>query len=129
MVKKRGNVQEITAEGRPEVVEDMAGKNDLRSKLAELKRHGVILGYILKDASSAVVDLNEPARISDYAIFSSATSEAASELSSIFAFGEVKRTVVEAKQTKMLSVNIGESTVSVFLEKNADVGSVYEKLR
>jgi predicted regulator of Ras-like GTPase activity (Roadblock/LC7/MglB family) len=129
MVKKKGYVQEIATESRPVVVEETAEKNDLRSKLAELKKHGLIVGYILRDANSAVVDLNEPARISDYAIFSSATSEAASELSNIFAFREVKRTVVEAKQTKMLSVNIGESMVSVFMEKNGDADSVYEKLR
>jgi hypothetical protein len=30
---------------------------------------------------------------------------------------------------KMLSVDIGESKVSVFMEKNADVDGVYEKLQ
>ena len=129
MVKKKGNVQEIASEGRPIAIEEAAGKSDLRSKLAEIKKHDGVLGYILKDTTSALVDLNESARISDYAVFSSATGEAASEFSGIFGLGEVKRIVVEGKHMKMLSVDIGESKVSVFMEKNADVDGVYEKLQ
>jgi predicted regulator of Ras-like GTPase activity (Roadblock/LC7/MglB family) len=129
MVKKKGIVQEIASESRPIIIEETAEKNDLRSNLAEIRKHDGIVGYILKDANNAFVDLNEPARISDYAVFSSATSEAASELSSIFALGEVKRIVVKTKQTKMLSVNVGESYASIFMEKNANVDGIYEKLQ
>ena len=128
MVKKKGNLQEVATEGRPIAIEEAAGKYDLRSDLAEIKKHDGVVGYILKDTSSAVVDLNEPARISDYALFSSATSEAASALSEIFGLGKIKRIVVEGKHMKMLSMNIGENKVSVFTEKNADVDSVCEKL-
>jgi predicted regulator of Ras-like GTPase activity (Roadblock/LC7/MglB family) len=129
VVKKKGNVQEIATEGRPIAIEEAAGKADLRSNLAEIKKHDGVVGYILKDTSCAVVDLNEPARISDYAVFSSATSEAASELSDIFGLGGVKRIVVGGKHMKMLSMHIGESKVSVFMEKNADVDGVCEKLQ
>jgi len=128
MVKRKGNVQEIASEDRPIATEETAGKTDLRSNLAEIKKHSGVLGYILKDTVSAVVDLNEPARISEYAVFSSATSETATEFSDIFGLGEVKRTVVEGKIMKMLLLDIGDSKVSVFMEKNADVDSVYEKL-
>jgi predicted regulator of Ras-like GTPase activity (Roadblock/LC7/MglB family) len=129
MVKKKGNAQEIASESRPIAIEETAGKSDLRSNLAEIKKHDGVLGYILKDTSSAVVDLNEPARISDYAILSSAAGEAASEFSDTFGLGQVKRIVVEGKHMKMLSVDIGESRVSVFMEKNADADGVYEKLQ
>lgn len=128
MVKKKGNTQETASEGRLIAIEETAGKSDLRSNLAEIKKHSGVVGYILKDTSSAVVDLNEPARISDYAVFSSATSEAASEFSDIFGLGEVKRIIVEGKHMKMLLLDIGDSKVSVFMEKNADVNTVYEKL-
>ena len=128
MVKKKINVQETASEDRPIATEETAGKTDLRSNLAEIKKHSGVVGYILKDTSSAVVDLNEPARISDYAVFSSATSEAASELSDIFGLGEIKRIIVEGNHMKMLSLDIGDSKVSVFMEKNADVDSVYEQL-
>jgi predicted regulator of Ras-like GTPase activity (Roadblock/LC7/MglB family) len=129
MVKKKGNVQEIASESRPIIVEETTEKNDLRSNLAELRKQDGIVGYILKDANNAFVDLNEPARISDYAVFSSATSEAANELADIFALGEVKRIVVKAKQTKMLSANVGESNVNIFMEKNTNVDDIYEKLQ
>jgi predicted regulator of Ras-like GTPase activity (Roadblock/LC7/MglB family) len=129
MVKKKGNVQEIATEGRPIAIEEAAGKGDLRSNLAEIRKHDGVVGYILKDTNCAVVDLNEPARISDYAVFSSATGEAANELSEIFGLGEVKRILVGGKHMKMLSMDIGESKVSVFMENNADVDSVCEKLQ
>lgn len=128
MVKKKGNVQEIASEDQLIATEETAGKGDLRSNLAEIKKHSGVVGYILKDTSSAVVDLNEPARISDYAVFSCAASEAASEFSDIFGIGGVKRIIVEGKRMKMLLLEIGESKVSVFMEKNVDVNSVYEKL-
>jgi predicted regulator of Ras-like GTPase activity (Roadblock/LC7/MglB family) len=128
MVKKKGNVQETASEGRLIAIEETAGKSDLRSNLAEIKKYSGVVGYILKDTSSGVVDLNEPARISDYAVFSSATSEAASEFSDIFGLGEVKRIIVEGKHMKMLLLDIGDSKVSVFMEKNVDVNRVYEKL-
>jgi predicted regulator of Ras-like GTPase activity (Roadblock/LC7/MglB family) len=129
VVKKKGNLQEIASEDRPIAIVEAAGKADLRSNLAEIKKHDGVVGYILRDASTAIADLNEPARISDYAVFSSATSEAANELSLLFSLGEVKRAVVEGKNMKMLSVVINESNVSVFTEKNTDVDGVYEKLQ
>ena len=129
MGKKKVNVQETASEDRPIATEETAEKIDLRSNLAEVKKHSGVVGYILKDTSSAVVDLNEPARISDYAIFSSATDEAATEFSDIFGLGHVKRILVEGKHMKMLSLDIGESRVSVFMEKNADADGVYEKLQ
>jgi predicted regulator of Ras-like GTPase activity (Roadblock/LC7/MglB family) len=128
MVKKKGNVQETASEGRLIAIEETAGKSDLRSNLAEIKKYSGVVGYILKDTSSGVVDLNEPARISDYAVFSSATSEAANEFSDIFGLGEVKRIIVEGKHMKMLLLDIGDSKVSVFMEKNVDVNRVCEKL-
>jgi len=129
MVKKKVNVQETASESRPIAIEMTAEKTDLRSRLAEIKKHSGVLGYILKDTSNAVVDLNEPTRISDYAVFSSATSETASELSDIFGLGEVNRMIVEGKHMKMLLLDIGESKVSVFMEKNADTDRVYERVR
>ena len=94
-----------------------------------MKNHDDIIGYILKDPNTAVVDLNEPARISDYALFSSATNEAASKLSEIYDLGEIRHVIVEAKHMLMLSVDIGESRISVFMEKNVDVDNILNKLQ
>ena len=129
MVKKKGNVQETASERRPIAIEETAGKSNLRSSLAEIKQQNGVVGYILRDANSAVVDLNEPARLSEYAVFSSATNEAANELSDVFGLGEIKRITVEGNRMKMLSLDIGESKISVFMEENAEADSVYEKLQ
>jgi len=37
--------------------------------------------------------------------------------------------IVEAKHMLMLSVDIGESRISVFMEKNADVDNILNKLQ
>ncbi len=129
MVKKKVNVQETDTEDRPIAIEMTERETDLRSNLAEIKKRAGVVGYILKDTNSAVIDLNEPARISEYAIFSSTTNETACKLADIFDLGEVRRVMVEGRQMKMLSVDIGESEVSVFMEKNADIDSICGKLR
>jgi len=129
MVKKKANIQETINENRPIAFEEATGKADLRSKLAEIRKYDGVMGYILRDPNSALVDLNEPTRISDYATFSSATSEAASEFSDMFSLGNVKRIIVEGKHTRMLSVDSGETRISVFMQKNTDVNNILNKLQ
>lgn len=104
----------------PIVLEATMSVNDLKAKLEELKnRHGVI-GYILRNTTSASIDLKDPAKIIDFAVLSSSAIDASKELSEIFDLGNVSSTVVEGRNVKMLSLTIDENRISIFMEKNVD---------
>ncbi|MDH5755011.1 MAG: hypothetical protein OEY95_07425, partial [Candidatus Bathyarchaeota archaeon] len=93
-----------------------------------IKDYNGVIGYILRNSTSAAIDLKDPTKIIDYAILSSSALDASEELSELFHLGEVKNIVVEGKNVKVLSLTIGENRISVFMEKNADSKKVLRKL-
>ncbi len=129
MVKKRGNIQEVANERGPIVIGEASTKCDLRSNLAEVRKWDGVAGYILRDESSALVDLNDPAKITDYAILSSATCEAAEGVSTLFGLGKIQRTIVQGKVIRMVSLDIDDARVSVFAEATADMDKIMKKLQ
>jgi len=128
MVKKKRSFQEVTATPEPAVLEQALAGNGLRAALEEAKTHEGVIGYILRDSTSAAIDLRDPARIIDYAILSSSVLDAGKELSELFNIGEVKNILLEGKEAKVLSMMIGENRVSVFMEKNTDCEKLLRKL-
>jgi predicted regulator of Ras-like GTPase activity (Roadblock/LC7/MglB family) len=125
--KKKTILEEAETITKPAAVET-ASVNDLRSKLEEIKTYDGVIGYILRNSASASIDLKDPAKIIDYAILSSSALDAGEELSELFNLGELKDVVIEGEDVKMLSITDGENNVSVFLEKDADLDKVLNKL-
>jgi predicted regulator of Ras-like GTPase activity (Roadblock/LC7/MglB family) len=133
MVKKKKSFQEqeeeVTAVAEPIITEEIAPTSDFRANLEEIKTWNGVIGYILRNTTSAAIDLKDPTKIIDYAILSSSALDAAEELSTFFDLGKVKHIVVEGKDIKVLSLILGENKISVFLEKDADCEKVLTKLR
>lgn len=127
MVKKKKNVEE-TAEITEPVVVESAPKNGLRASLEEIKTYEGVIGYILRNSTSASIDLKDPSKIIDYAILSSAALDAGQELSTLFDLGEVRDIVIEGGNTKVLSLIHGEDKIGIFVEKNADCERILRKL-
>ena len=127
MARKKKSIQEVAAVIEPMAVE-ATPVNDLRASLEEIKDYNGVIGYILRNSTSAAIDLKDPTKIIDYAILSSSALDASEELSELFHLGEVKNIVVEGKNVKVLSLTIGENRISVFMEKNADSKKVLRKL-
>lgn len=128
LVKKKTSAQEAASETQPIAVEEAAYKDDLRAVLEEIRKWEGVIGYIQRDASSAIVDLRESAKITDYAILSSSAFNASEEFSDLFDLGDVKKAVVEGKDLKMLSLIVSENRISVFVEKNVDTGRILKRL-
>lgn len=126
--KKKTVLEEAETITKPAAVET-ASVEDLRSKLEEIKTYDGVIGYILRNSASASIDLKDPTKIIDYAILSSSALDAGEELSELFNLGELKNVVIEGKDVKMLSITDGENNVSVFLEKDANLDEVLDKLR
>ncbi|MBS7632667.1 hypothetical protein KEJ15_03465 [Candidatus Bathyarchaeota archaeon] len=126
MVKKK-RVDEETTLIEPAVVE-ATSPNKLKACLEEIKTYEDVTGYILRNTTSAAIDLNDPTKIIDYALLSSTAAEASTQLSELFNLGEPNNIIVEGKKAKMLSLAINENKIAIFMEKNADHEKILKRL-
>lgn len=108
--------------------EEKPNTKDLRAKLEEIRKLSGVSGYILKDATSAVIDFEDSAKTVEYALLSSQAFESSEELEELFPLGEVENMLIKGTAINMLCVAIGEATVSVFLGKDADPAEVLANL-
>jgi predicted regulator of Ras-like GTPase activity (Roadblock/LC7/MglB family) len=99
----------------------------LRSSLIEINKVEGVKGYILRNKASAVIDLQDPAKLMDYALLSSQATDACQEISDLFKL-EVTKTVIEGADLKVLSMIIGKNRLSVFMEKNVDHTDVFRRI-
>lgn len=129
MTKKRKIIEEFSVMTEPVAVEEATSANDLKSNLEETKSYYGVIGYIMRNSTSATIDLKDPTKIVDYAIISSSALDAGNEFSKLFDLGNMEDIIVEGKKVKILSLAIGENKVSVFMDKNADCAQVLKKLR
>lgn len=128
MVKKKKSFPETAAITEPLAVEETTSEKNLRTSLEEIKNYDGVIGYILRNSTSAAIDLKDPTKIIDYAILSSSALEASEKLCELFDLGEAKNINVEGKDVKVLSLVIDDNRISVFMEKNADCEKVLRKL-
>lgn len=127
MVRKKRSAQEVAAVTEPIAVE-AASAGNLRGSLEEIKTYEGVIGYILRNSTSAAIDLKDPTKIIDYAILSSSALDASEDLSELFNLGKIKEIIIEGKDIKVLSLFVGENKISVFMEKNTDYEKILKKL-
>jgi predicted regulator of Ras-like GTPase activity (Roadblock/LC7/MglB family) len=102
---------------------------EMLEKLQEIKDQEGIIGYIIRGSKSASIDLKDPKKIIDYAVLSSATFEASHNMTEALQMGELKKIVLESKETKLLSMNVNNHRLSIFMEKSVDHNKLYKKLK
>ena len=103
--------------------EDQAFK-ELSSKLAEIRKDNGVIGYIIRNETSATIDLKEPEKLVQYAIFSSQVLDSSLEISGLLEIGDVESILVEGKENNALCMNIDGNKISIFMEKDADHADV-----
>lgn len=134
MVKKKRSQQEnsttiiVDDEELSAAPEEDEAYTDLSNKLAEIRKDKDIIGYILRSATSATIDLKEPEKIVEYAIFSSQVLDSSREISELFELGDIESTLIEGKGIKVLCMVIGENKISIFMEKNADHADILKRV-
>ncbi len=101
---------------------------DLSSKLAEIRKDRGVIGYIIRNTTSATIDLKEPEKIVEYAIFSSQVLESTREISDLFELGDVKSILIEGKETNALCMTIDGNNISIFMEKDADHAAIQKRV-
>jgi len=128
---EKENLEEI--EKTPKIYRDRkkerVGTDErIKQKVESVKSKEGVIGYILRNSTSASIDLKDPAKIIDYAVLSSSAFEASEELSKTFKLGEVKYSLIKGDTVKLLSFINGENKVSVFMENNIDHKRIYKDL-
>ncbi|MGC8939404.1 MAG: hypothetical protein ACP5IM_02480 [Candidatus Bathyarchaeia archaeon] len=126
MVRKK-HVEEVSAVAEPLAVEGTVDVGDLRAVLEEIKGYDGVIGYILRNSTSAAIDLKDPSKIIDFAILSSCALDASEEVAELFTLGKVKNVVVEGGNVKALSLTAGDNRISVFMERNADANRILKR--
>jgi predicted regulator of Ras-like GTPase activity (Roadblock/LC7/MglB family) len=101
---------------------------DLSSKLAEIRKDKGVIGYIIRNATSATIDLQEPEKIVEYAIFSSQVLDSTRDISDLFELGDVKSILVEGKENNALCMTIDGNKISIFLEKDAGYSDILKRV-
>ena len=129
MAKKKKDAQKVSAVTELIAMENAGCESDLLTLLAEVRDCEGVVGYILRNQTSALIDLEDSVKITDYALLSSLTFEASRNLSDVFDLGDIRNIFFEGKNIKIVSVTIDENKVSVFMKKSADVEKVLEKLQ
>jgi len=109
--------------------EDKSGRGDrIKQNIEKIKAEEGVIGYILRNAKSASIDLKDPAKIIDFAILSSSAMEVSEELSNTFKLGDVTHVLIEGNTVKLLFFSVEDNMVSVFMEKSVDHNRVYTDL-
>lgn len=102
---------------------------EMQEKLREIKHKKGIIGYIFRGSKSASIDLNDPRRIIDYANLSTTIFDESANMTKTLQLGEVESIVVENDKTKLLSANVYNHYLSIFMEKSVDHNKIYKNLK
>jgi len=134
MVKKKHSLNEtstpVIVDGEADVTpnEGAPAFTNLSQKLAEIRNETGVIGYILRSATSATIDLKEPEKIVEYALFSSQVLDSSREILELFKLDDIESVLIEGKETKALCMDIDGVKISIFMEKNADHADILKKV-
>jgi len=127
-IKEAEETAKVKSEKKEQQTDKPIRGEKIKQNINKVKVKEGIIGYILRNAKSASIDLKDPTKVIDYAVMSSSALEASEELSNTFNLGDVKNVVVEGNTVKLLSFTVDENKVSVFMEKNVNHKNVYKDL-
>jgi predicted regulator of Ras-like GTPase activity (Roadblock/LC7/MglB family) len=101
----------------------------LAATLAEIRKFSGVTGYILRSNSSAIIDLPDQDKTSEYATLSFQINESSQEMAKQFNLSDIENVLVEGKNAKVLCMNVGENRIGIFLEKTATQDLIVKKIR
>jgi len=128
MVKQKKNTQEMEGEILPVAFERATCEDNTRSMLEEIKKCSGVKGYILENTNSATIDVDDPSKVTNYAILSSSTFETGNQLSQLLNLGNMKNVLITGKDSKTLHLKTDHCTISIFLDKNVETKKILEKV-
>ena len=101
---------------------------DLLATLQEIRKYDKVIGFILRSPERATVFLRDNEEISKYAILSSQLFDSSEQVLELFDMGNTENILIEGKNIKVLCINLGEKTLSIFMERNADHTEILNRI-
>jgi len=134
MVNKKQSIQKteppVIVENElsiPVIEEDSLFKS-LNNNLKNLKNLKGIMGYIIRNAASATIDLKQSEKLVEYAIFTSQVMDSSKELAELFDLGDLVTILIEGEELKVLIMIIKENTINIFMDKSVDHINIAKKV-
>lgn len=100
----------------------------LAASLAEIRKLNGVNGYILRSNKSAIIDLIEQDKTSEYAILSTQINESSQEMAKQFNLSDIEYVLVEGKRSKALCMTLGENKIGIFMEKTATQDLIVKRI-
>jgi predicted regulator of Ras-like GTPase activity (Roadblock/LC7/MglB family) len=110
------------------VGEENSAFASLSASLEEIRKLKGVIGYIIRSNVSAVVDLTEPDKISEYALLTSEIYESCQNITNQLNLGETETAIIEGKNVKVLCLSVGENRISVLMEKDANHAWIIKRI-
>lgn len=108
-------------------IEDSNFKN-LSKNLKKIRNLKGVLGYIIRNGVSAEIDLQEPEKLVEYALFTSQLVDSSKEIAEIFNLGDIITTLAQFKEIKVANLVQKEITINLFMENKVDHMKIIEKI-
>jgi predicted regulator of Ras-like GTPase activity (Roadblock/LC7/MglB family) len=133
MVKKKRSISETTTtvfieeDATVTPAEEETDFAVINECLADIRKQEGVIGYILRNETSATIDLKENTKITNYALLTSQILDSSQKIAELFNIENVETIIVEGKNIKALCINNGENKISIFTEKNVDHNEILKK--
>jgi hypothetical protein len=132
MVRKRSphrTATTVTSDGSPVILalNEEEAFAELRSCLVEINQIPGVKGYILRNSTTAAIDLQKTEKLVEYALFLSETVDCLQEVSDLFSLNAT-RAVVEGKELNMLCMIKGGNHICVFVEEYVDPDDIFKRI-
>ena len=118
----------VVVEPQEEKANEKTPFKALSEILKSIRQSKGVVGYIIRNGASAAIDLEEPEKLVEYAIFTSQVIDSSHEIANLFSLGDVITVLVEGKNLNVLNLIIKENKINIFLKKDVDHKKIAQKI-
>lgn len=131
-----GKHQTIVSELKPEFVIKQSALatgtetrvfKKLKPIIAEIRKNNKLTGFVLKNSTQAIADLDKPEEISELALLASRLFNASEKLLSVCNHEQMKNAVMEGSKMRVLCIGIRGNQLSMFMDKSVDYERILER--
>ena len=132
MSKKKKNRKENTTMVVDEIIAIEKEKEEtfknLSTDLEEIRKFDGVTGYILRNDQTALIDLEDPAKLVEYALLSSKALETGKKLPEILHLGPLENILIQAGTVTVICKTVDENKINIFMKKGTDTTKILDVL-
>jgi len=132
MSKKKKNRKENTTMVVDEIIAIEKEKEEtfknLSTDLEEIRKFDGVTGYILRNDQTALIDLEDPAKLVEYALLSSKALETGQKLPEILNLGPMENILIQAGTVTVICKTVDENKINIFMKKGTDTTKILDVL-